>query len=148
MQWAISIGRFDLSSSVMTLSCFCAMPRHGHMERVKHIYGYLSKMRDSVIRIRTDKPDRSGLPDQVFDWSNSAYGEVKEIIDDNMPLPLGKPVTVGHYFDANLYHDLITGRSVTGILHLFKKTPIEWYSKKQANVETATFGSELIAAHS
>jgi hypothetical protein len=26
------------------------------------------------------------------------------------------------------------------------KTPIEWYSKKQATVETATYGSEFIAA--
>jgi hypothetical protein len=28
-------------------------------------------------------------------------------------------------------HDISTGRSVTGILHLVNKTPIEWYSKKQ-----------------
>jgi hypothetical protein len=26
------------------------------------------------------------------------------------------------------------------------KTPIEWYSKKQATVETATYGSEFVAA--
>jgi len=56
-------------------------------------------------------------------------------------------VTLTHYVDANLYHDLITGRSVTGILHLANKTPIDWYSKKQATVETATDGSECIAAH-
>ena len=41
---------------------------------------------------------------------------------------------------------MTTGRSVTGILHLFNKTPIEWYSKKQATVETATYGSAFIAA--
>ena len=43
-------------------------------------------------------------------------------------------------------HDISTGRSVTGILHLVNKTPIEWYSKKQATVETATYGSEFVAA--
>jgi hypothetical protein len=43
-------------------------------------------------------------------------------------------------------HDVTTGRSVTGILHLVNKTPIEWYSKKQAPVETSTYGSELVAA--
>ena len=26
------------------------------------------------------------------------------------------------------------------------KTPVDWYSKKQATVETATFGSEFVAA--
>jgi hypothetical protein len=52
-----------------------------------------------------------------------------------------------HYFDAsNLYHDMLTGRSVTGILHLINKTPIDWYSKKQATVEDATYGSEFVAA--
>ena len=48
--------------------------------------------------------------------------------------------------DANLFHDVITGRSVTAVLHLINKTPIDWYSKKQATVETATFGSEFVAA--
>ena len=43
-------------------------------------------------------------------------------------------------------HDICTGRSVTGILHLINKTPVDWYSKKQATVETATYGSEFVAA--
>jgi hypothetical protein len=43
-------------------------------------------------------------------------------------------------------HDVTTGRSVTGILHLANETPIDWYSKKQAMAETATFGSEIVAA--
>jgi len=50
------------------------------------------------------------------------------------------------FFDANLYHDLISGKSVTGILHQLNKTPIDWYSKSQLTVETATFGSEHVAA--
>jgi len=48
------------------------------------------------------------------------------------PKPLGRHVTLMHYVDANLYHNMLTRRSVTGILHLFNKTPIDWYSKKQA----------------
>jgi hypothetical protein len=58
----------------------------------------------------------------------------------------GKYVTLSHYFDANLYHDMVTGRSITAILHFLNQTPMDWYSKKQASVETATFGSEFIAA--
>ena len=45
-----------------------------------------------------------------------------------------------------MFHDWVTGRSVTGILHFLNKTPIDWYAKKQATVETATYGSEFIAA--
>jgi hypothetical protein len=55
-------------------------------------------------------------------------------------------VTLTHYVDANLMHDVATGRSVTGILHLVNTTPIEWYSKKQATMETAPYGSESVAA--
>ena len=43
-------------------------------------------------------------------------------------------------------HNITTGKSVTGILHLLNQTPIDWYSKKQAMAETATYGSEFVAA--
>jgi hypothetical protein len=62
------------------------------------------------------------------------------------PEPLGKFVTLTHYLDANLYHCMLTGRSVTGVLHLLNQCPIDWFSKKQATVETATYGSEFVAA--
>ena len=103
-------------------------------------------MRHAAIRVRTDEPDYSDLPDIEYDWSKSVYGEIKEIIPHGAPKPLGKFVTLTHYVDANLMHDMATGRSVTGILHLANKTPIDWYSKKQATVETATYGSEFVAA--
>jgi len=53
---------------------------------------------------------------------------------------------MGTYVDANLYHDMLTGKAVTGILHLLNQTPFDWFAKKQATVETATFGSENSAA--
>ena len=146
LQWVVTIGRFDVQTAVMTLSSFRAAPRRGHMERVKRIYGYLAKMRNAAIRIRTDIPDYSGLPDQVLDWSRSVYGELEEMLPTDAPKPLGKPVVFTHYVDANLMHCLATGRSVTGILHFINQTPIDWYSKKQATVETATYGSEFVAA--
>ena len=50
------------------------------------------------------------------------------------------------YKDANLYHDWTTGRAVTGILHFLNGTPVDWYSKQQNTVETATYGSNFAAA--
>jgi hypothetical protein len=63
-----------------------------------------------------------------------------------MPEPLGKAVLTTSYVDANLYHDFLMGRSVTGVLHLVNQTPVDWYCKRQATVETATYGSEFNAA--
>jgi hypothetical protein len=146
LQWCISIGRLDITTAVMTMSGFRMAPRVGHLERLKRIYGYLSKMRHACIRVRTEEPDYSDLPDLKPDWSRSVYGELSEFLPEDAPPPLGKQVTLTHYVDANLMHDLMTGRSVTGILHMINKTPIDWYSKKQATVETATYGSEFVAA--
>jgi hypothetical protein len=41
MQWAVSIGRLDITTAVMSLSSFHTMPRRGNPERAKRIYGYL-----------------------------------------------------------------------------------------------------------
>jgi hypothetical protein len=72
------------------------------------------------------------------------YGNVEELIPVDIPLPLGKPVVLTTYKEANLYHNLVTGRAVTGILHFVNNTPIDWFSKAQPTVETATYGSELL----
>ena len=63
-----------------------------------------------------------------------------------MPEAKGKCVRTSTFVDANLYHCKVTGRACTGILHMLNKTPIEWFSKRQATVETATYGSEFVAA--
>ena len=146
LQWVIQIGRFDVTTAVMTLSRFRAAPRKGHLERVQRIFGYLSKMRHGVIRIRTEEPDYSDIPEKLYEWDYTAYAGAKETIPHNCPRALGKRVITSTFVDANLYHDMISGRSVTGVLHLFNKTPVDWFSKLQSTVETATFGSEYVAA--
>ena len=145
LQWIISLGWFDIACSIMTLSSFRVAPRKGHLERLKRICGYLLKMKDFKIRFRTHMPDYSDLKSIPQDWYN-IYGDVKELLPHDAPKPLGKPVQLTHYVDANLYHDTLTGRSVTACLHFINGTPIDWYSKKQATVKTATYGSEFVAA--
>ena len=128
LQWAISIGRLDISVAVMTLLSFRAFPRKGHMDRAKRVIGYLARFKDGSIRFRTQEPDYSELPRQDLDWATTVYGKGKEIIPKDAPVPLGKPVTMTHYYDANLYHDMVTGRSVIGVIHLINRTPIDWYA--------------------
>jgi len=43
LQWTISLGRFDIATTVMTMSFFHVAPCEGHLDRVKHIYGCLAK---------------------------------------------------------------------------------------------------------
>ena len=147
LQWVVTLGTsFNIHAQVSTMSRFRAAPRQGHMDRLHRIYSYAIRTKDYAIRSRTDQPDYSFLPDQDFDWTYSVYGNVKEILPDYMPEPLGEAVTTTTTMDANLNHCLATGKSLTGCLHCVSKTPVDWYSKKQATVETATYVSEFVAA--
>jgi hypothetical protein len=81
-------------------------------------------MKEARIRVLTNEPDYSDYQDPEYNWSLSVYGDVKEIIPMDIPEPKGKYVTLSHYFDVNLYHDMVTGRSVTAILHFLNQTLI------------------------
>ena len=80
-----------------------------------------------------------------YDWSYTVYANVQEIIANNCPKPLGKSDTTTITLDENILHCLATGASLTACLHFCKQTPTDWYSKKQATVVMATYGSEFVA---
>ena len=86
------------------------------------------------------------------DWSYAVDGNVQEIIPsqeiipNDYPKPLSKSVTTTATLDANPLHCLTTGASLAACLHFSNQTPTDWYSKNQASVETATYGSEFVAA--
>ena len=101
---------------------------------------------DGAIRFRTGEPDFSSLKDQEYDWTRSVYSGACEQIPHDFPKPLGKHVQTTHCVDANLHHDLATGKAVTAVLHFLNQTPIDAYTKRQSSVETATYGSEFVAA--
>jgi hypothetical protein len=42
-------------------------------------------------------------------------------------------------------HNILDGKAITGILHFINQTPFDWYSKKQATAEPATYGAEELA---
>jgi hypothetical protein len=50
------------------------------------------------------------------------------------------------YVDADHAHDLVTRRSITGILIMLNNTPIRRIFNCQKTVETSTYGSELVAS--
>ena len=144
LQWAVTLGRYDILAHVMSMSRFRLAPKVGHIERMKRIYGYLSRTKHYALRLRTDEPNYMHLLDLEYDLTR-IYGVVLEEIPKDAPEPLGKSVTTTRFLDANLLHDLITGRSVTAVLHFFNLKPSDWYSKRQATIENATYGSEFVA---
>ena len=146
LQWLVALGRFDVFTAVMTMSRFRAAPRATHLDRLKRIYGYVKAFKHGFIRVRTGEPDYSDIPGCDFDWTHSVYGNVTEELPTDAPPPKGKPVVHTAYCDANLMHDLVTGRAVTAILHIINQTPVDYYCKRQSSCESASYSSEFVAA--
>ena len=142
----MTLGRFDIHTHVTTMSRFRSAPRKGLLERLQRIYGYVLNTKHYSTRYRTEEPDYSYLPSMKYDWYYTVYGHVQEIIPNSCPKPLGKSVTTTTTLEANLLHCLTTGASLTACLHFCSQTPTDWYSKKQATVEMATYGSVFVAA--
>jgi hypothetical protein len=94
LQGIITIGRFNIHTAVMDMSGFCIAPRIGHLERLLHIYGCLSKLRFASIRVRTEEPDYSNIPDHQYDWTYTGYSNTKEVLPKDAPKPLGNTITL------------------------------------------------------
>jgi hypothetical protein len=72
------------------MSAFRSALRKGNLDRVKRIYGYLSKMRYSAIQICTEEPHSSDIPRTEYNWEFSVYRGAKEELLEDAPEPLGK----------------------------------------------------------
>ena len=42
-------------------------------------------MKHATLEYRTGTPDYSDLPEQDYDWSQMTYGDVEEVIPDDVP---------------------------------------------------------------
>jgi hypothetical protein len=144
LRWIVELGRIDIATEVSMLAAHNALPREGHLAGVFRIYSYL-KTRPNA-RLVFDPSyadiDYDSFPQQ--NWSDF-YGKVEESIPPNAPKPLGKPVELRCFVDADHAGDKVTRRSRTGIIIIMNGAPIVWYTKKQNTVETSTFGSEFVA---
>jgi hypothetical protein len=72
------------------------------------------------------------------------YPDAEEEIHNNLPKSKGQKVRMIIYVDAYHVHDLVTRRSITGILLILNDTPIRLVSKRQKTLETSTYGLELV----
>ena len=119
-----------------------AAPRIGHLHAVLQIFAYLNSHDRSRLVFDVKEFDHKAA--RVADWSGY-YPHVKEAIPPNAPKPLGKEMQMTSYIDTDHVGDIVMRRSRTGILLFLNRSPIMWQSKKQASIETSTFGSEFMA---
>ena len=147
LQWAVTLGRFDIAYATMVMSRFRAEPRVGHMEHILHIYGYLRKYPDGRIRFRMRCPDNELLFENTdANWMYSVYGEREVSLFEGLPKPKGKAARISTFIDSGLHHCKVTGKVSTGVLQFVNQTPVDWGAWKQSTVERTTYGAEFVAA--
>ena len=60
-----------------------------------------------------------GIPDDEV-WDEALY-----------PTPLGNMIRISSFVDACLGYCKVTGKSITGIIHLVNQIPVKFFSKLQ-----------------
>ena len=148
-QWMISLCCMDIAQAIMFLSRFRHCPRQGHVDRLKRVCGNICKFPQGTIRFRVGILDHEsifGAQLTKYEWMETVYGTPVKDTPSNALMAKGNPVRTTMYADANLLHDLAMGRSAPGMLHFLNQTPIDSFSKRQNQVESATYSSEFMAA--
>ena len=78
------------------------------------------------------------------DFGNQCIRYEEEIDPECLP-PLTLEMKSSIMVDSDHRCNLVTGKLVTGLLGFFRSTPIGWWSKRQASMQTAVFVSEFMA---
>ena len=151
LNWIVTIGRIDIAFAVTSLSRFVASPRHGHLLRVLHVFGYLKKKFNKRIVVDSREPivvnnGAEGLLDiDLTEKLAEHYPDAKEEIDDKVPEPLLDELKITAYVDSDHAHDKVSRRSMTGLIIFVGRTPVFYMAKRQGAIETSTYGAEFIA---
>lgn len=135
LQWVLAFGRVDIGTATMTMSRFHIIPRKGHLACLKCIYCYLTHFKNSSIKFNMEVPD--------YNFMSSGISLNEQFFMAMVLVCKGKPIVMTSNVDANVLHDYVTGISYTGIIHLFIKTLMNWFSKLQSNVKTAAVSVTL-----
>jgi hypothetical protein len=146
LRWMVELGRIDICCEVSMLSSHLAMPRKGHLDQVYHIFAYLHQHHNAELVF---DPTYAYVDEEKFarqDWSSAPYkSDEPEELPLDMPAPRGHGVVIRAFVDADHAGESVTRKSRSGFIVYVNNAPVYWMSKKQAGVETSSFGSEFTA---
>ena len=151
LRWSVELGRVDIQTEISCLSQHLCAPREGHLKAVYQVFRYLQKnLTKNPGRIAFD-PLLEYDDERIFngpidknEWIDF-YPDACEAMPRDMPEPLGKPVLIRVWVDANHAGNLANRRSHSGILIYANNALVQFFSKRQNTVESSSFGSELVA---
>jgi hypothetical protein len=116
--WIIVLDRFDIVYATSAISRFNMLPREGHLKAVK-------KLRESCpISRHFQRGELSLTPHTLTILCTLLKIITGEEIPKDLPPEKGPRFRMTVYVDADHAHDLVTRRSITGILVMLNNKPI------------------------
>ena len=115
----------------------------------RRVLGYLKKFPKKGIVMDPRPPNiedtKSKDKSRRYEDFGHQYKYYKEHIDEEFPEATLEEMLTTIFCDSDHAHDLVTGRSITGLLGFVGSTPVYWKSRRQTSVHTSTFGAEFTA---
>jgi hypothetical protein len=111
LRWIVELGRIDIIAEVSCLASCLALPRKGHLEAVFHLFAYLKKKPNGVVVLDPTFPDIDLRKFNDGMDRKDIYGDIKEPIPSDDPLPRGKTLITCLFVDSDHAGDVLTRRS-------------------------------------
>jgi hypothetical protein len=89
LRWCMELGRIDIITEVSMLSTYLCLPRGGHLEAVYRVCAYLGIHHNARVVFDPTYPTVDMGTFIKTDWK-SMYGDVKDMLPSNAPVPRGK----------------------------------------------------------
>jgi len=114
LRWLCELGRVDILYETSILSRYCVQPRTGHLHQLLHVFHYLDKHDSSWLPIDTRtlniqwNGENGPSPWNRAQFMKEIYPDAREDFPHDMPEPLGTPLQINCFVDADHADDKVT----------------------------------------
>ena len=105
------------------MASMMANPRKGHLEQLYRMFAFLKMKHNSAMVFDPTEPDIDHQQFQAEDWSSTVYGNCREEIPPDIPIPRGLGFTMRAFVDSNHAGEVTTRRSRTGFIIFLNSAP-------------------------
>jgi hypothetical protein len=144
LRWCLELGHIGIITEVLMLSTYLSLSYEGHLDAAFHMCASIFQHHN--MRVVFD-PTYPGVDMYAFvktDWK-SMYGDVKELLPSDTPVPRGKEVDLRLFFGSDHAGEKFTMHSRTGFVIYLNMAPLVWFSKHHPTLESSVFGDECVA---
>ena len=116
LRWLVELGRIDITCETSMMSSFVAMPRKGHLQQLFHMFSYLKSHHNARMVFDPSYPNINEDEFPKRRWKQF-YGDTKEAIPPNAPVPLGKEFIMRCFVDADFENEAdLNTKNTTGAI--------------------------------